>query len=581
MFSNKVFISKIILAGVLTFFFFIIELALYPLLFRSLEVIGIWDFYIWQISAISLYLIFFYLGFKSRYFRLVISLILGIVSIGVLGIFLFVYHYTIIDLILGIGLVISLVGYLIVRKFLRLPMLSLVFGSSILIFLGILGYFFLLNLFLITKLLFMIMAIFSILALKLSFTYKEGTAPKMTYTKLKWYFRIGIVLIPILCASWLFVPIRAVEIDPDGHPELIFWSSAVELPRGDEVLDDCSSSGVTFAVVLRVHYIVDGGTKEAERIQNLIDHNIYYYVVIGGRSGNFYCSLENAEDFIDDFRFIRNWLINHSLYYYVKGICVDAESPNDYFDKFEEDVSSSGEYLVRNLPSERDIRKAEEKMDEFINLIHEDGKDAIIIMNPTYLDEEDDDHDQSILAKTIYSLDLKWDASVTMLYRTQRIPSPFDYVLYGLKDYHEIMEDYDSEYYKTEKEDKYTMPLSEFYLKVSLEVSGSAVGVKEDKRYIFIGNFHSRNRHTTYIKEKEYRKDLDICKHFDVGKVWFYEWSSFKSRYGDEEVKKLGGHNKKNEKWFLIFPAFALNRELLYILIIVLADRFLYLEYSL
>lgn len=582
MLSNKVFISKILLAGILTFFFFIFELAFYNLLYRSLEAITIFDFYFWQILVISIYLIQFYLVFNSRYFRGSLSIFYSVLSLVIIGIFIFVYQYTIIDMILGFGLLLSLFSYLIVKKFLRFPTLSLVLGISTLILFGVLCYFFLLNFFFITKLIFIILSILSVMSLKLSYTYQDVSSSPMTYKRLKWYFRIALVSIPVISASWLFLPIRTVEIDPEGRPELVFWSSAIELPRGDDVLEDCYEYGITFAVVLRVNYIDDGGYSEASRIQNLIDHGIYYYVVIGGRSGSFYCSLENAEEFIEDLRYIRNWLINNSLYYYVKGICVDAESPSDYFDKFEDDdVTSTGEYFVKNLPTERTIRKAQEKMEDFINLIHEDGKEAIIIMNPAYLDEEDEDHDQSLLAKTIYSLDLKWDASVAMLYRTARIPSPFDYVLYGLKDYHEIQSDYDVEYYETEKEDKYTMPLSEFYLKVSLELSGSAVDVEEDDRYIFIGNFHRRNRHTTYIKEKEYRKDLDICKHFKVGKVWLYEWSTFKSRYGEDEVGKLGRYNKKNEKWILTYPAFSLNRELLYILIIVIADRFLYLEYSL
>jgi len=574
---DKSFCNKILLVGLLTFYFFMFELAFIVVLMRSLLVLSILEILLCQILSISLYTFLFYVSYTKRIWRINLSIFFSILSLVALLIFVLFHIPHIIEVILSLALVLAVIVFIIIKVIIKSHLWALILKIIIISLFCILAYFFLSTQFFISKVIFLSSAIGSVIAL--FYSIKTFNTPSIKPLNLKLYFKLALVSIPLISASFLFFPIKSVEIDPDGEPELVFWSDPFSLPRSNTTLQTCAQNGITFTVVLRTSFIdsVDERTTVASRIQNLIDAGLRFHITIGGPSGDFYCHIDNADTFLEEFKIIRAFLLNYSLYAYIDSINVDAESPGDYFKQFEtEGYSTAGQYYVKSLPSERDIEKAEEGLKEFLELIHADGKDAGIIMNPIYLDEEDGDSDQAQLQKTIYWLDLDFDYSVTMLYRTQRVPSVFDYALLGLKDYH-YLNDYEIDYYKYEKEDRYLMPLSEFYYKVSLEMSGSPVGVKGNERYIFIGNFHSRNKYTSYIKDKEYKKDLDICKHFEIEKVFLYEWSSFISRYGEEELEKLGSHNQHNKKWVLTFPSYSLYRELAYVLIIVMCDRFLYL----
>ncbi|GAG53029.1 unnamed protein product, partial [marine sediment metagenome] len=118
-------------------------------------------------------------------------------------------------------------------------------------------------------------------------------------------------------------------------------------------------------------------------------------------------------------------------------------------------------------------------------------------------------------------------------------------------------------------------PLSQFFQEVAYETYSSEVGVKYGKRYIFIGNFDEEFKYTTYIQDKEYRKDLDICRHFGVKKVWLYSYREFKRTYGSDELRKLIKYNEDRQTWILTLPNYMFSRELFIAICICTADRFI------
>ena len=270
-------------------------------------------------------------------------------------------------------------------------------------------------------------------------------------------------------------------------------------------------------------------------------------------------------------------MITNNLYNYdcFRGFVLDAEIPNDVREDLEnKDSLSKSQYFVESIASEEKIEDTRDSLDDMIDEIHDDEKKIGIIKLKTMHDEKDQDGDYSLLSKTIYSLDLSWDFSVSMNYRTWHVPQFYDYIIQDVSE-SDYTTDYESSYLEQSEEERSIVPLSQFYQEVAYEVYSSECDVDYGKRYIFIGNFDHEFKKTTYIQEKEYRKDLDICRHFHIKKVWLYSYREFKRTYGSDELRKLVKYNNERQTWTLILPNYMFSRELCIAIAIVSADRFI------
>lgn len=407
--------------------------------------------------------------------------------------------------------------------------------------------------------------------------YRHGSDFKLGITKIT---KIILVLVPLISSFILVIPFNIVLIKPKNSPHIYFWSATSSLPRDDDTLNLCSDNDIGFVVVLREKYIDDGGANEIKRINYLLNHSVDYYICIGGDDA-FFLSLDNADKFYDHLKMVRYWMIANNLYYndYMKGFLVDAEVPKEIIEDLEEySFLQRANYFVKNLPNNHDVRKAQETLEDFIKLVHEDEKDAGIIKLPSMHDEIDGDGDYSRIQRTIYGLDLDWDFSISMNYRTMHIPQFYDLLIEDLGKY-DYTSDYQISYLEQTEVQRNIIPLSQFYYEVGIELYTSEVGLEDiEDKYIFIGTFDKKFKDTTYIANKEYKKDLDICRHFGVKKVFFYDWKGFKGRYGSDELKDLKNHLKRRTGWLLVLPNYVLNRDLMYSIFIAFIDYNMYLE---
>ena len=208
-----------------------------------------------------------------------------------------------------------------------------------------------------------------------------------------------------------------------------------------------------------------------------------------------------------------------------------------------------------------------------IDEINGDGKVAGIIKLPTMFDRLDGDNDYDLLSNTIYSLDLPWDLSVSMNYRTMHIPTIYDYLIRDMEEY-DYTSDYEPTYLEQDQLEANIISISQFYQEVAYEIYSSDVGVRQENRYVFIGTFTKKFAKTSYMLNDEWKKDLDICRHFGVSRVFFYEWSGFK-RY--HSLTALIRHNENRQRWILVIPQYMITRELFIALGIIIADKLVYI----
>jgi hypothetical protein len=195
---------------------------------------------------------------------------------------------------------------------------------------------------------------------------------------------------------------------------------------------------------------------------------------------------------------------------------------------------------------------------------------------PSISDELDGDNDYARLMKCIYGLDLDFDYSVSMIYRTQHIPTFFDYIVEDVSQY-DYTSDYQTEYLRDEPIERYLLRDGEFFYKVAYEVQNTEVNVKRDNRYIFIGTFSTKFKRTSYIQDKVYLLDVDICRHFDIDRIYLYTFSGFIKRYGKSELERLGKHINQKDSQRIIVSNYALNREIFTTIFYSVFDRFLYI----
>jgi hypothetical protein len=201
---------------------------------------------------------------------------------------------------------------------------------------------------------------------------------------------------------------------------------------------------------------------------------------------------------------------------FIKSFSIDAEPPKDTT----EEIHDQGfldilEYGYNNYPAEKEIKEAKQALEEFTDLINADEKKCGMIQGYRFCDKIDQDGDVSLFLKNIYSLPIKWDFTITKLYRTNRFQcvesddEPPEFFIKSLSIFYGALIE----------GTKFTTSELSFYQNLTLEVNSKDDLI--DKNYIFIGNFKNEFEDTKSIKEKQFCKDLDICRHFRCGKVFF------------------------------------------------------------
>lgn len=575
--NEKMWLSKICVFIILAYFIILIEISVIQLLIIVYPIIYIHGFIAFQVFIA---LIFFFIGYKvlgSARLIFLFSIFMYILS-SFGFIFLFIIQKSeisgLIPKIILIG--VFLVGFILTKIKILPKKFDVYFnlmniGASILLI--ILTY---KSPFFLTKVQLLSLSLLSNQSLKTSFKdlgYVSHKSHFLLHNHLIQYFIIGLILFSTIA---LFGSASYIEIEANNRPEIIFWSSAKETPRDEETLNLCYENDIGFVVVLREHYIDDGGASEKARIEYLLNHSVITYICLGGGEDEFYLTTDNGDEFYDIFRTIKSWLKTNNLYNYenMRGFVVDAEIPKSYHtDLTDADIYEKGEYMFNQMPSQNEMNKIQSNLNKMIEEINDDGKVCGIIKLPTQFDQLDQDDDYDLLSNTIYSLDLPWDFSVSMNYRTMHIPTWNDYLIQDMSDY-DYTTDYEPSYFEQDQLERNIIPISQFYQEVAYEVYSSDVGVKQSHRYIFIGTFTKKFKYTSYMQNDEWKKDLDICRHFGVSKVFFYEWSGFK-RY--HSLTALIRHNSRSQKWILIIPQYMITRELFTALSIIIADKFLYI----
>ncbi|MBD3343022.1 MAG: hypothetical protein GF353_28250 [Candidatus Lokiarchaeota archaeon] len=368
---------------------------------------------------------------------------------------------------------------------------------------------------------------------------------KLAKTKLK----STLIIVGILTASMgslLVISMNPefVVIDPKSEPEMIFWCGSNQLPEEQEILDLCKQNKIAFMPTIREKMV---GNEEYMNIyKSLINASIDLHFAIGG--SKFYANLDNAHEFPSIYAKIRQWFITEGIMNntHIVSFSIDAEPSNKYLKELRNQTLFDGLRTGCNrYPSEIEKEKATYALKNFTDAIKMDGKQCGMIQGSRFLDDTDGDGDYSLFTRNVYSLPVGWDFTVTMLYRTNRIQmdesekSPPEFYAKSLAVF----------YGAIVEGTKFTTSLLSFYQNIALEQE-SRTG-HTNNRYIFIGNFKREFKHTTYIKEKQFYDDLDICRHFNLDKVFLYDLKGFISRYGWEEINKIGEHIQKKENWTL------------------------------
>ena len=107
------------------------------------------------------------------------------------------------------------------------------------------------------------------------------------------------------------------------------------------------------------------------------------------------------------------------------------------------------------------------------------------------------------------------------------------------------------------------------------------VKIKQDlkyKYYTFIGNFHPDFADSYYIQNKEYLKDIDICRHYNDEYIFVFPYSRFISYYGVSELNKLGAHIRQFNSWEFTYFSIETQLQILMYIALTFFDRIMFLD---
>ncbi|MFX1452020.1 MAG: hypothetical protein ACFFCM_14375, partial [Promethearchaeota archaeon] len=317
-----------------------------------------------------------------------------------------------------------------------------------------------------------------------------------------------------------------------------------------------------------------GNAEFMEAYKNMIANKINLHFAIGGNS-EFFAHIDNAEEFPTIYRSIRQWFINESIMDspYIISFSIDAEPPDELTDSIQDkDLLETLYNGYNNYPNQKEINEATDALREFKELIEEDGKECGMIQGSSFLDNADQDGDVSLFLRNVYSLPIQWDFKVTMLYRTNRLQfdesddEPPEFFIKSVSIFYGALIE----------GTKFTTSELSFYQNVALEENSGDNFAKE--HYIFIGNFKKEFEDTTYIKNKQYFMDFDICRHFKNERVFFYDLKGFLSHYGWEGIDELGKYAQQKGISYLEYSTYKSLTFLTFYCGLIIIDIFVSLE---
>lgn len=357
----------------------------------------------------------------------------------------------------------------------------------------------------------------------------------------------------VLSASILIYSPKQIEIDPQTEPELIFWCGPSQLPNETDVLEMCRDYKIGFASTIRNRTV--GDTDLMDRFKTVLDNEVSLHFAIGVNDG-FYATVGTVGDLPQTYKNIRDWFATEGILDnpYLKSFCLDAETPHEYVDEMNgKGPIDSINYAIDHYPTDEEVKESEEDLQEFVDAVRGDGKKAGLIIMGANLDSIDGDGDISLLFRNVYSLDVEWDYTVSMLYRTNRYLDADE----DESSAEDLAGAFFDAFVGTYTEGtKFTTSPHSFYQNVATLQQQGDVQVDPDHQRVFVGNFKVEFEETDYIKNKEYQKDLDICRHFGEEEVWFYELGGFKYHYGGwDALKEIGEYNQQHDKWDLEYTS--------------------------
>jgi hypothetical protein len=382
---------------------------------------------------------------------------------------------------------------------------------------------------------------------------------------LLWILTIG----SIFC---LIVPENKITIKPETKPELIFWTDPYDLPDDEYTYQICKKYNIGFMPAINPSTLNKSGLMRKYKLAIANGVNLYFSLIT---SEDPFINMDNTEEFIPLYDQFKQWFIEEGIFdsTFVKAFVVDAEPPGEYIEKVKEKpIVYSINYFIDNFPTKEEIKEATENVEELVEKVQSDGKEAGIIRISPYLDELDGDGDIELFIHNIYSLDVVWDFSITMIYRIGA-------AIVNMGDTVEDIADHMKKnvFGRVETEEVNILSAYNFYHRVGL-TEKECGDFRANNHYVFVGTLKKIFNDTDYMEDKEYLDDIDICRHFGKEKVFLYNYENFIANYGEGELINLGKHNEQKDSWELEHLAGEVQINVIFYLALVFLDRMLFLE---
>jgi len=372
--------------------------------------------------------------------------------------------------------------------------------------------------------------------------------------------KLVLLIAPIVSIVLLIFLPKIILITPQSSPKIIFWADPYQMPNDNATYELCHDNNIGFMPA------VSPGVFNKSNLMNR-----YKMAVLNGVELHFnflypqktvFVNIGNAHYFPTMYEDYRDWFIDEGIFNstFVKSFSIDAEPPSPH-----------GSVSLDNFPSKEEIDNATQNLREFISLIKADGKEAGIVHVISYMDELDGDGDIELLLRDVYSLNLYWDWATAMIYRLHSISEETG----------NFFQDFSGNFINLinngmNENDKDIMSLGTFYERVAIQHTGGQIHAT--KYYTFVGNFHEDFADSYYIQNKEYLKDIDICRHFNEEYIFIFPYSRFIDYYGESELSILGQHIRQNTSWQFTYYSIETQIQILMYLAIGLFDRFMFLD---
>jgi len=304
----------------------------------------------------------------------------------------------------------------------------------------IFAFFMMLKPFWLTQLQYLLLFTCSLLSVRFDTKYRRPS--DFSLHDIKRSAKTLLILVPLVLSFILFTPTVHVVIEPKNRPTLNFWCGSP--PRDNETLQFSAENEIEYTVYM-------DGNKLNEETRNQLARAIANEVTLHlslGLPGGF-LNLNNADKLKDVATEMRTWLREHDLYADITSFIVDAEPSETMFEGLDAESSALGKirYFVNDTPSEEELETTTEDINGVLDMFHEDGKELGIAKMPLYYDEIDADNDINLLLRNIYMLDIDWDYSVSMIYRTHHQPSLWNLLMGDLEEFHEKTSDFEPSFY--------------------------------------------------------------------------------------------------------------------------------------